>query len=114
VDKCHFEHTNRKKLRGNFYELSTGGNMKTIWKYELDSPDCTLHMNTGSKVLTVQMQGNKVNLWAIVDSHDGVIKSRRFLIIGTGQEMPSIECEYLATVQQANGLLVWHIFEVRA
>lgn len=99
---------------------------RTIWKYELNGADNALEMPIDSHVLTVQMQRrpgvplvtpnmlppSRPVLWALVQpSADKVV--RRFVILGTGHDVPSIVhgSGYVATFQ--DGVLVFHVFEVR-
>ena len=41
--------------------------MKTIYKYTLDSHDCTLQLPKGAEILTVQLQNQIPTLWALVN-----------------------------------------------
>lgn len=85
--------------------------MKTIWKFPL-APDCVLDMPIGAKVLTVQMQGDAVMLWALVDAL-APKEQRRFLVYGTGHEiLDAGALTYVATFQMGGGVLVFHAFEV--
>ena len=80
--------------------------MKTIYKYPLSE---AVQMPKGAKILTAQDQGGQIFIWAEVDSHARTDKTREFLIIGTGQELPNLDnWQYVATVQQ--GIFVWHIY----
>lgn len=66
-------------------------------------------MPEGAHVLTAQMQGGDLVLWAIVQP-DKPMEHRKFEVFGTGEpmELPA-ESPYVATVQ--DGPLVWHVFE---
>jgi hypothetical protein len=96
---------------------------KTIYKYRLQMAtryEHRLELPFNSKILDVQIQGNQLCLWAIVDPElDSVI--RRFRVFGTGwswKDKPDhdpivgLDYTHLATVQEKNGM-VWHVFEVR-
>lgn len=84
--------------------------MKTIWKYTLAIIDeQVLEMPGGATILTAQMQGRGLCLWAIVFPKRP-LKQRTIRIIGTGNDMPTdMELVPIATAQM--GSLVWHVFE---
>lgn len=84
--------------------------MTTIYKWTLTPGSTGLHMPTGAKVLTVQMQGDQPQLWALVDQAQPK-EWRTFEIHGTGHPMPTNPGEYVATFQMDGGALVWHVFE---
>ena len=84
--------------------------MKRIFKWALTPGSTGLHMPAGAKVLTVQMQGNEPQLWALVDPEQPN-ERRTFEIHGTGHSVPENPGEYLATFQMDGGSLVWHVFE---
>lgn len=82
-----------------------------IFKYELKIDDeQILVMPKMAEILTVQIQNNKLCLWAIVNPN---LNDENYVIeiYGTGHPFPSIgmaKRKYISTVQ-LNGL-VWHIF----
>lgn len=88
--------------------------MKKIYKYpiEIQSEQIVL-LPTGAKILTVQSQGEKACLWAIVNPtmpNDMAITLR---IIGTGHTITdSDKLEYIGTIQLCGGALVFHVFRV--
>jgi hypothetical protein len=84
--------------------------MQTIWKYTL-LPDQTLEMPAGAQVLTVREQGATIALWAKVDTLAPTEK-RRFVVFGTGHEMPGLALVYIGTAMLQGGALVLHAFEV--
>ena len=87
--------------------------MRTIWKYTLNITDRqTVSMPVFAEILTVQMQGGSLCLWAIVES-DRNLEQREFLIFGTGNPIPEQFClhQHIGTVQVGGGVLVWHVFE---
>ncbi len=90
-----------------------GVNKMRIWKWTLMRADHqTITMPYDARVLTVQMQGDDLQLWALVHDQAGWPKQdRTFSIYGTGNPIPLWPGEYIATVQTHNGSLVWHIFE---
>lgn len=87
--------------------------MKVIYKYPLAVQDVqTIVLPHGAQFLAVQMQHESPTIWALVDpiEPDESISVR---IIGTGNPIPPgglIGMAYIGTVQQMNGLLVWHVF----
>ena len=82
-----------------------------IYKYELSiESNQTLTMPRGSKILSIQLQQERLYLWAIVNNQNDA-KERRFTIVGTGHEFNLSGLRYISTVQQRGGALVWHIFE---
>lgn len=83
-----------------------------IWKWPLQIAVLqTLQVPVGAEVLTVQLQGDKPQLWAIVNEH-AATQPRSFAIYGTGHPMPEQPGFYIATFQTHDGALVWHVFEV--
>jgi hypothetical protein len=88
--------------------------MKTIWKYPLEITDQqSVTMPEGAKILTAQMQGRDLCLWAIVDPDARHHEDRHIQIVGTGHLIEGLEdakqFSYIASVQM--GALVWHVFE---
>ncbi len=72
-----------------------------------------LHMPRQARVLTVQMHYEIPCLWALVNS-ESPLTIRRFRIFGAGHAMPENPewcSDYIGTFQQADGALVWHLFE---
>ena len=91
--------------------------MKTIYKYSLGLPHHNLVSDIaiykGAKIISAQMQGNDLVVWAIVNPKNS-LKPRTFYVYGTGFEMESYDkkhYEFISTVQTSHGL-VWHLFEV--
>jgi len=82
-----------------------------IFKYTLEVADLQgLYMPKGAKLLTVQNQHGRPQLWALVDLREMRVP-RRIAIYGTGNEIPDYPGVYVATFQQINGSLVWHVFD---
>lgn len=84
-----------------------------IWKWTLEIVDYqTLEMPIDSKILCVQMQGLSLQLWAICDE-EALKEERYFVIYGTGNPLSDNNWaeNYIGTVQDSNGSLVWHVFE---
>lgn len=84
--------------------------MKTIWKYPLEITDeQVVAMPNDAEILTVQMQGSELCLWAVVEDTNPK-EPRTICIIGTGNPMPDERfLIYIGTAQM--GPLVWHVFE---
>ena len=68
-------------------------------------------MPGGAEILTVQMQNDAPQIWAIVDD-ESHLQQRTILIVGTGQEMPKDIniTDYLGTFQMEHGRLIFHVF----
>lgn len=90
--------------------------MNAIWKFELNIADQQgVPMPEGAEPLHVGVQHGHVYVWALVNpQRRGVI--HRFAIRGTGHEfdgdLPQATGDYIGTVQQAGGDLVWHVFDL--
>jgi hypothetical protein len=89
--------------------------MKKIYKYQLDLLDTQfVELSLGAEILTVQMQGNQLCLWAMVNTlPEAIKKNRRIEIIGTGNPVPIGDLKYISTFQmfQDWGTLTYHVFE---
>jgi hypothetical protein len=85
---------------------------KTIWKYTLLVEDeQTLEMPEGARLLTVQIQHGRQQLWALVDDAEKLV-SRAIATRGTGHPADGLdECDYLGTYQLSDGALVFHVFD---
>lgn len=85
----------------------------TIWKYTLDVLDTQeIRMPRGARLLCVQAQGDRAQLWAVVDP-EAPEETRTFRTIETGHpfEDPGTLL-YFDTYQLHGGRLVYHVFEV--
>lgn len=86
--------------------------MNRIWKFELKVvDDQIIEMPINSEILTVQIQQEYVQLWAIVNPELSV-EQRHIRIYGTGFPVGNTKLKYISTFQQYNGRLVFHVFEV--
>ena len=86
---------------------------KTIYKYELETTDSqTIEIPSG-KIISVQMQKDKLCLWALVNPE--MDKQKRLIeIYGTVNPIKEIEGTTLyhrGTYQLNDGELVFHVFE---
>lgn len=86
--------------------------MKKIYKYTLEVLDGQrLDIPTGSKLLSVAEQYEKIVLYALVDDARGGLDSFEIFIKGTGHPADDIsDCEFLGTVKLARGKLMFHVF----
>lgn len=83
--------------------------MKTIHKYPIAVTDrVTIDMPQGAKVLSVQLQHERVQVWALGDPAQPYV-ARRFRVYGTGHAVDE-EGTFIGTVQVTG--LVFHVFEV--
>jgi hypothetical protein len=83
---------------------------RAIWKYVLRLAERTvLRMPEGAQVLSVQVQGGGISLWALVDA-DARQVDRTFVLRKTGCDCDGVaRWTYLATVFYDS--YVWHVFE---
>lgn len=90
--------------------------MKAIWKYPLGIQSLqTLIMPEGAKPLSVQVQGDEICLWALVDPEtefcEGKNEPRYVYMLATGQKVSDTTFPFegfIGTVQ--TGAFVWHFF----
>lgn len=85
--------------------------MKTIWKFPIDITDQqSVEMPDGARILTVQVQGGEVCLWAEVDSTAPKMR-RTVYVFGTGHPLsPDLSADYVGTIQIRGGALVFHVY----
>ena len=84
----------------------------TIYKYPITITDLQIVLlPLNSTILTIQMQGNTLCLWAEVEETNTDTEERIIELIGTGHKMSNILRNYIGTVQQFGGGLIWHIYE---
>lgn len=82
----------------------------TVHKYPARLGSFDLHLPEGARVLTIQMQHDQPQLWALVDPHAELVP-REFLAIGSGHQIEEELLTYIGTFQQDGGAFVWHLFE---
>ena len=87
--------------------------MKKIFKYPLEIIDTQfIELPLGAEILTAQIQGDQLCLWAMVNAlPEAIKKNRRIEIIGTGYPVPTGELKYISTFQVMDGSLIFHVFE---
>lgn len=85
---------------------------QSIYKYELNLGITTIYVPKGYEVLTAQMQDDRLQVWIKIDSDVNPDQELLFEVIGTGHQLAvySTPMKYVSTVQETNGLYVWHIF----
>jgi hypothetical protein len=83
----------------------------TVYKYQLtDNPETQLELPTGAEILKVDIQGNSLFLWAMVNP--GAKKETRTVeVFGTGHHMPDLNRRFINTFFAQDGAFVFHAFE---
>lgn len=83
--------------------------MTTIFKFPIELNGLQIvSMPEGAQILTAQMQGDQLCLWATVNPH-APAEPRIIRVFGTGHQIVGKTVKYIATVQHSG--YVWHIFE---
>jgi len=88
--------------------------MRTIYKYPFDiKKEVYITPPAGSELLKIGLQGDQPTAWFIVDTKTKQSEIRKFLIFGTGHELPEYytSLTYHGTIMTDGDSLVWHIFE---
>lgn len=87
--------------------------MKRVYKYELSGTDNIISLPLNSKILSVGVQHDIVNLWVLVDPNETTVELRKFKVYGTGHDiMDDInDLQFIDTVHLFNSTLIFHIFE---
>lgn len=84
----------------------------TIYKYPIKIIDTQkVKLPLYAKILTAQMQGDTLCLWAQVDDTNTDTKERTIEVFGTGYPMSHDARRYIGTTQMRGGALIWHVFE---
>ena len=89
--------------------------MLKVFKYPIPVKDRFIMMlPRGAKILSVDMQGDKPMMWALVDADCEAVVSRNFRFSGTGHpiEEKQEDLDHIGTFQMDNGKFIWHIFEI--
>jgi len=81
---------------------------KAIWKFPFAA---SIDMPVGALILTAQVQRGQIMLWALVNTGDFGVESRKFVIFGTGHPVTEWNPKYIATIQLEGGDFIGHIFE---
>lgn len=87
--------------------------MNRIFKYPLNIIGTqVLELPASASILSVMTQRGRIVLYALVDESEIETRERSIEIFGTGHPvLDNVRRDYLGTVVQENGDLVWHIFE---
>lgn len=97
------EHESQRQLPKNMSN-------KTIWKFPLAIvDDQQIVLPKEATFLCVQMQNDQCCLWALVDPAQPT-ETKTIEIFGTGHPIQAANRNYIGTVQEFDGALVWHIF----
>jgi len=89
--------------------------MLTIWKYEVSAEDYfVLSLPIGARPLSVQVQGETVQMWVLLDKSETIYTDRRFRVAGTGHPISeSVDVlQHIDTFQLYGGTLIFHVFEI--
>jgi hypothetical protein len=83
--------------------------MNTIYKYPIEITDeQTVSMPVGAQVLSAQMQGTQLCIWALVEVGN-INCDRRVRIFGTGNTVKlDGNWKFVDSVQER--IFVWHVF----
>jgi hypothetical protein len=85
---------------------------RTIHKYKLDFSEFNrVTMPVDATLLSVQMQGNQLCLWAMIDKEQMAVESRAIGVFGTGHELPETRLIFITTFQLPASNEVYHVFE---
>jgi hypothetical protein len=84
--------------------------VKTIYKYTLAHvPQQDLPMPKDAEILSAQMQGRHICIWAMVEPQNDPAP-RTIAVYGTGMFIEGEPGKHIATIQD-NGSFVWHVYE---
>lgn len=84
--------------------------MKRVFKYPIEVTDVqTVDAPADWEPLSVQMQGETLCLWALIDD-DQPTTSHRVFVHGTGHEVHAGADRFVGTFQVGGGALVFHVF----
>ena len=87
--------------------------MKSIWKFEVPVKDkFKISMPKGTQIISFQSQDREAYIWGIVET-DVEFVVRTFVIRGTGHIFKGDPGTYIGTIQMYDGMLVWHLFEIK-
>ena len=84
-----------------------------VWQFSFEAEDrrVEIRMPEGARILTVQTQGNRPCIWALVEEGKPLVV-RRFHIYEVGQTVSSEIGDYVGTYQLEGGARVLHMFEI--
>lgn len=81
-----------------------------VWKFVIADPETPVRMPQHATILHVGEQHGQVCIWALVDPTAPQV-DRRFVIAGTGHDVPAYRGRFFGTVLLAGGDLVFHVWE---
>lgn len=84
---------------------------RVIWKYKVQ-PEFKLDLPVDAQVLSVNVQHDRPQMWVLLDAEAPKVE-RQFISIATGERIGMEPLRYIGTFLIANGMLVFHLFEVR-
>jgi hypothetical protein len=90
--------------------------MQSVYKYTIPVTDYfSLDLPKGAKILAVQEQCGKPQLWALIKLGEHHNEKRNFRFVGTGRQIEESPetLSYIGTFQLVNGSFVGHIFEIK-
>lgn len=84
---------------------------QTIYKYNLLPGQNRLKLPMSCRILTAQMQNEKITVWVQLDPEEEEQAEVDFFVVGTGQSSTDAlqSATYINTVQDSQDL-VWHVF----
>lgn len=90
---------------------------KVVLKYDipLQSALFRTRLPVGSQFLTFQEQHRNLRIWVLTDDPPVDLIDHTMVILATGEPFDFSQYrkyDYLGTVQQFEGLRVWHLFRV--
>jgi hypothetical protein len=88
---------------------------RAVWKFPLPFPGndlFTIEMPASAEILSLQMQFNEPQIWALV-TPGADMEIRRFRVAGTGHPIDEQAIRFVGTFQFAGGALIFHVFEIQ-
>lgn len=84
-----------------------------VWKFTLDVVGSQeIEMPESARLLSVQVQHSKPQLWVMVDETAESTELRKIRIAGTGRPIPDHDSvRFIDTIQLQGGALIFHVFE---
>ena len=86
------------------------GDWNKVHKYTMEKEDETFELPDGSMFLDAMMQNGKVVIYFLVNP-TAVLSKRRFILVGTGKDMPEEELHYCTTLKLVGDGLIGHVWE---
>lgn len=82
---------------------------QVVWKWTLRDGENHLELPEGARILTMQMQGDDAQIWALVETEQRPLEQVTVWVVGTGVPLPEgKDLGYIGTVQLFGGALVVH------